>query len=131
MDAATLRATWNFPTRIRFGPGRISELAEACRELGIGRPLLVTDQGLKQSEIVATAIEVNESAGLATGIFAEVQGNPVESNVHAGVEAFKSGGHDGVIAFGGGSAIDTAKNIALMAGQSRPLFDFVDEGENN
>ncbi len=125
-----LTLTWNFPTSVRFGPGRIAELAEACRELGMARPLLVTDRGLVQSDIVARAMAVNQAAGLPTGLFAEVQGNPVESNVHDGVEAFKAGGHDGVVAFGGGSALDTGKNIALMAGQSRPLFDFVDEGDN-
>ncbi|MDP6708104.1 MAG: iron-containing alcohol dehydrogenase [Alphaproteobacteria bacterium] len=130
MVDANLTLTWNFPTSVRFGPGRISELAEACRELGMERPLLVTDRGLKQSEIVARAMAVTEAAGLPTGLFAEVQGNPVARNVGDGVAAFKAGRHDGVVAFGGGSAIDTAKNIALMAGQQRPIFDFVDEGDN-
>ena len=125
-----LRLTWNFPTSVRFGAGRIAELAEACRELGMTKPLLVTDEGLKQSEIVARALDVNAASALPTGLFAEVQGNPVAGNVYSGIDAFKAGAHDGVIAFGGGSAIDTAKNIALAACQSRPLFDFVDEADN-
>jgi len=128
--AAQLTATWNYPTNVRFGPGRIAELAAACRSLGMQRPLLVTDRGLKQSEIVGRALDVCQQDDLPVGMFAEVQGNPVERNVSDGVTAFRDGGHDGVVAFGGGSAIDTAKNVALMVGQSRPLLDFVDEGEN-
>ena len=130
MAAAQLTATWNYPTNVRFGPGRIAELAAACRSLGMQRPLLVTDRGLKQSEIVGRALDVCQQDDLPVGMFAEVQGNPVERNVSDGVTAFRDGGHDGVVAFGGGSAIDTAKNVALMVGQSRPLLDFVDEGEN-
>lgn len=125
-----LRADWSYPTAVRFGAGRIAELADACRELGMTRPLFVTDRGLAQAAMVHAAIDANNDAGLPTALFAEVQGNPVESNVYDGVAAFKAGGHDGVIAFGGGSALDAAKNIALMVGQHRPLWDFVDEGDN-
>src|SRR4029453_16110857 len=66
------------------------------------------------------------AAGQHCGAFCDLQGNPVEANVSAGVTAFRSGGHDGVIAFGGGSALDTGKAVALMVGQSRPLWDFED-----
>lgn len=125
-----ISVNWNFPTSVRFGPDRIAELPAACRELGMSRPLLVTDPGLAGLPMVAEAVARNEADGLPTAVFSQVHGNPLESDVAAGVQAFKTGGHDGVVAFGGGSAMDTGKNIALMAGQSRPLFDFVDEGDN-
>ncbi len=120
------RGDWNYPTAIRFGAGRVAELAQACRELGMRRPLLVTDPGLAALPMIAEAIAANEAAGLRTGLFSEVQGNPVEANVSAGVAAFRGGGHDGVIAFGGGSALDAGKAIALMVGQRRPIWDFED-----
>jgi alcohol dehydrogenase class IV len=122
----TLRGNWNYPTSIRFGAGRIVELPEHCRALGIERPLLVTDAGLAGLPMVARALELCRNAGLGGDLYAEVQPNPVEANVTAGVTAFRAGRHDGVIAFGGGSAIDTAKAIALMVGQARPIWDFED-----
>jgi len=117
---------WNFPTPIRFGPGRIGELADACRELGMSKPLLVTDSGLADSDIVRRSVAVCEDAGLPCAVFSKVQGNPVEDNVTEGVHIFRQGGHDGVIAFGGGSGLDAAKAIALMVGQERPIWDFED-----
>ncbi|MFO1351118.1 MAG: iron-containing alcohol dehydrogenase [Gammaproteobacteria bacterium] len=122
----TLRGNWNYPTSIRFGAGRIAELPAACQELGMKRPLLITDPGLAQLPMVQHAIQRCADAGLRCGLFAEVQGNPIEANVSAGLKAFKNGGHDGVIAFGGGSGLDAAKTVALMVGQTRPLWDFED-----
>jgi alcohol dehydrogenase class IV len=122
----TLRANWNYPTSIKFGAGRIVELPDHCRALGMQRPLLVTDAGLAPLPMVATALLRCREAGLACELFADVQPNPVEANVTAGVMAYRAGRHDGVIAFGGGSALDTAKAIALMVGQTRPLWDFED-----
>ena len=121
-----LKGNWNYPTSIRFGAGRIRELPDACRSLGMKRPLLVTDTGLAALPIVAQVAEVCRAAGMPCAIFSEVQANPVEGNVNAGVATYKAGGHDGVIAFGGGSALDAAKAIALMVGQKRPLWDFED-----
>jgi hypothetical protein len=129
MDATTLRGNWNYPTAVRFGVGRVAELPTACRELGMKKPLLVTDPVLAGLPVVAEAVAINDKAGLRTGIFADVKPNPVGKNVEAGVAAYKSGGHDGVIAFGGGSALDAAKAIAMMVGQTRPLWDFEDVGD--
>jgi alcohol dehydrogenase class IV len=121
-----LRGNWNYPTAIRFGAGRIVELPEACRSLGMQRPLLVTDPGLAVLPMVARAVALCRKAGLHCAVFSDVQPNPVEANVTHGVAAYRAGGHDGVIAFGGGSALDAAKAIALMVGQKRPLWDFED-----
>ncbi|HMB48421.1 MAG TPA: iron-containing alcohol dehydrogenase [Afifellaceae bacterium] len=124
----TLTANWSFPTTVRFGAGRISELAEACTAAGITKPLLVTDAGLVKLEITAQAMAVLSSAGLAPGLFSDVQPNPIGANLEAGVAAFNEDGHDGVVAFGGGSGLDLGKLIAFMAGQTRPVWDFEDIG---
>jgi len=121
-----LSANWNYPTSIRFGAGRIRELPEACSVLGIEDPLIVTDPGLAQLPMVERAVETLVSARRGVRVFVDVQGNPVAANVTAGVAVFHEGGHDGVIAFGGGSALDAGKAIALMVGQRRPLWDFED-----
>jgi alcohol dehydrogenase class IV len=115
---------WNYPTRIWFGVGRIAELPAACAEAGIRRPLLVTDPGLKQMKMVQDA-----AAAIGAPVFAELKGNPVEKNVTDGLAAFRQGGHDGIVAMGGGSALDTGKVIAFMAGQRRPIWDFEDVGD--
>ena len=122
----TLTGNWHYPTSIRFGPDRIRELAQTCREFGLERPLLVTDPGLAAMPMVADAARLCRDAGLACEVFADVRANPVESNVAEGVRAWRDGGHDGVIGFGGGSALDAAKAVALMSGQTRPLWDFED-----
>lgn len=119
------KANWNYPTTIWTGPGRVAELPAACKRLGIAKPLLVTDKGLAASAMVQQAL-----AATGAALFADVRGNPTGGNVAAGVAALKAGGHDGVIAFGGGSGLDAAKAIALMARQTRPLFDFEDVGDN-
>lgn len=120
------RGNWNYPTLIRFGAGRISELPAACRQLGMRNPLLVTDPGLASLPMVQHAVAQVRNAGLGCATFSNVQPNPVEANVSQGVETFRLGQHDGVIAFGGGSALDAGKAIALMVGQTRPLWDFED-----
>ncbi|HEX9448926.1 MAG TPA: iron-containing alcohol dehydrogenase [Dongiaceae bacterium] len=129
IDAAALRGNWNYPTSVKFGCGRIAELADHCKALGMKRPLLITDPGLAGLPMIKAAIDRNNAAGLPTGLFSQIQGNPTGKNVDDGVKAFKEGGHDGVIAFGGGSALDAAKAVALMAGQKRPLWDFEDIGD--
>ncbi len=124
-----LTANWSFPTAIRFGPGRIAELPEALRMAGIARPLFVTDPGLARLPVVGRALAILTEANIAHGVFSEVKPNPVEANLTAGVSAFATGGHDGVIAFGGGSALDLGKLIAFQAGQTRPVWDFEDVGD--
>jgi alcohol dehydrogenase class IV len=130
VDPASLRGSWNYPTAMLFGVGCIRNLARACRDLGMSRPLLVTDPGLAGLAMVRNALAANEAEGLPTGLFSEVKPNPVGRNVDEGVAAYAAGGHDGVIAFGGGSALDAAKAIAFMSGQTRPIWDFEDVGDN-
>ncbi|MEE8453681.1 MAG: iron-containing alcohol dehydrogenase, partial [Limibaculum sp.] len=122
-------ANWSYPTSIRFGAGRISELPEAVRAAGIARPLLVTDKALATLPITQSALDLLDGAGLKPGLFAEVQSNPTDTNLAAGVEAFREGGHDGVVAFGGGSGLDLGKCVAFMQGQTRPVWDFEDVGD--
>jgi alcohol dehydrogenase class IV len=124
--STNLSGNWNYPTAIRFGAGRIRELPDACKALDMQRPLLITDSGLAKAAMVSAAVQACNDAGLTCSLFAGVQGNPVEANVNAGVEVYKHGAHDGVIAFGGGSGLDAAKAVAFQAGQSRPLWDFED-----
>ncbi|WP_456390020.1 iron-containing alcohol dehydrogenase [Profundibacter sp.] len=120
---------WSYPTAMRFGAGRIAEIADACTAAGMGRPLLVTDKGLASLNITTYTLDLMEAAGLGRAMFSEVDANPTEKNLDAGIIAFRSGGHDGVIAFGGGSALDLGKMIAFQAGQTRPIWDFEDVGD--
>lgn len=124
-----LKGNWNYPTSIRFGAGRISELPAVCQQAGITRPLLVTDPGLAKLPMVPAAMKSCADAGLKIAVFSDLQGNPVAKNVTDGLKALRDGVHDGVIAFGGGSALDTGKAIAFMAGQKRPMWDFEDIGD--
>jgi alcohol dehydrogenase len=122
-------ANWSYPTAIKFGPGRIAELGAACAQAGIARPLLVTDRGLASMAITTRALDILEAAGLGRALFAEVDANPTEVNLAAGLKAYRAGGHDGVVAFGGGSGLDLGKMVAFMSGQTRPLWDFEDVGD--
>ncbi|MCK0151560.1 iron-containing alcohol dehydrogenase [Marivita sp. S6314] len=125
----SLTANWSYPTAIRFGAGRMSEIAEACIAANITKPLLVTDRGLANMDITTKTLDLIEQAGLGRAIFADVDPNPNEKNVEDGLKVYREGGFDGVIAFGGGSGLDLAKTLAFMAGQSRPLWDFEDIGD--
>lgn len=124
-----LVANWSYPTAIRFGAGRISELAEACAAAGIKNPLLVTDKGLAGLPVTQSTLDLMAAAGLGRAMFSEVDPNPNEKNAEAGLAVYRAGGHDGVIAFGGGSGLDLGKVIAFMSGQARPLWDFEDIGD--
>jgi alcohol dehydrogenase class IV len=125
----TYRSNWSYPTSIRFGAGRLAELPEACLQAGISRPLLVTDRVLATLPITARALDILDAAGLGRALFSDVAPNPTEVHLAAGVAAYRSGGHDGVVAFGGGSGLDLGKLVAFMAGQIRPVWDFEDIGD--
>jgi alcohol dehydrogenase class IV len=127
--AVQITVAWNYPTRVITGAGRIAELPGACRAYGIARPLLVTDRGLAETDLIAGISRRVRDAGIPLGVFSDVRGNPTESNLQAGISAFKAGGYDGVIAVGGGSALDVGKCVAFMVAQSRPVWDFEDVGD--
>ena len=120
---------FNYPTALKFGAGRVKELADHCKANGMQRPLFVTDPGLAAMPMVKTIIDDVRDAGLAIAMFSDVRPNPVEANIIEGVKAYKAGGHDGVVAFGGGSGLDVGKMIALMHGQSISVFDLEDVGD--
>ncbi len=130
IDPKSLTADWSFPTEIHIGPGRLREVPALCREKGISRPLIVTDPGLAGLPMVARLQAMLADASLDAGLFADLQSNPKDTEIAAGVLVFREGGHDGVIAIGGGSALDAGKAIAFQAGQPRPLADFEDVGDN-
>ena len=125
------KMNWSYPTAIKFGVGRITELADQCKVVGLKRPLLVTDRALAALPITAQALDVLEAAGLGRGVFSGVDANPTEANMVAGIAAYRAGNHDGVVAFGGGSALDLGKMVALMAGQKPGLsvWDLEDVGD--
>lgn len=123
------RANWSYPTAIKFGQGRISELGDHCKAVGMKRPLFVTDKGLASMAITKNALDIIEAAGLGRAVFSDVDPNPNDHNLAAGLTVYKAGGHDGVVAFGGGSALDLGKLIAFMSGQKRKIWDFEDIGD--
>ena len=124
-----LVSKWNYPTTVRFGAGRIKELPEVLSATGMSNPLFVTDPGLARLPVVAATLKLLADAKVKHGVFSDVKPNPGESNLYAGIEVFKEDGHDGVIAFGGGSALDLGKLIAFQARQTRPVWDFEDIGD--
>lgn len=125
----TLTANWSYPTTVKFGPGRIRELGEACLSLGVKNPLLVTDKVLAQLDITQKALAILKSSGFESSVFFDVDPNPNETNLEAALVVYNDGNHDAVIAFGGGSAVDLGKMVAFMSGQSRQIWDFEDIGD--
>jgi alcohol dehydrogenase class IV len=126
----TYSANWNYPTNVKVGAGRIKELAGLCQGLGMHAPLLITDPGISALPMLQKVVDEVKTAGLRCGLFSAIKANPTGENVQDGVDFYKTHGHDGVIAFGGGSALDAAKAVALMVGQDRPIWDFEDIGDN-
>lgn len=122
-------ANWSYPTLIKFGPGRIQELAHLCRQVGLTKPLLVTDKALASLPITRQALDLLQEGGLGRAVFSEVDPNPNEGNMAAGIAVYNAGGHDGVICFGGGSALDLGKMIALMHAQTVSVWDLEDVGD--
>ena len=121
---------WNYPTTMWVGENRIKDLAIACKSLSISKPLFVTDSRLSKSDIVLNTLKILKDNNLSVGLFSNLVGNPTGTNVNEGVNYYKKTNCNGVIAFGGGSALDVGKAIAFMSGQSLPLWDFEDVGDN-
>ena len=129
-EIKSLNANWNYPTDIRFGIGRINELTEVCKSLGISHPMLVTDAGLAKLDMVKKIISDCNSKGIELELFSEVKPNPTGENINKGVKKFKKMACDGVVAFGGGSGLDAGKAIALMVGQKEHIWEYEDIGDN-
>ncbi len=121
---------WNYPTSIWAGENRIKDLSAACKQLNINKPLLVTDNGLAKSKIILNTLTMLKNEKLPVEIYSNVVGNPTGTNVNEGVDFYKKNKCDGVIAFGGGSGLDVGKAIAFMSGQTLPIWDFEDVGDN-
>jgi len=123
------RFQWNYPTTVWGGPGRAADLHQACSQAGIQHPLLVTDSGLASHPMIQQALDRLKTFAPTTRCFSNVKSNPTAQSVTEGLAAYHSGNHDGVVAIGGGSALDAGKAIAFMAGQTRPIWDFEDIGD--
>jgi len=121
---------WNYPTAVWFGHGRVADIVLACEQAGINCPLVVTDEALVQLPIMEDLLAPLKAQGITYSLYSDVQPNPTGENVEAGVDAYRRDSCDGVIAFGGGSALDAGKTIAFMSGQSLPLWDFEDIGDH-
>lgn len=124
-----LSARWSYPTTIHAGAGKIADLGKHTAAVGMKRPLVVTDKGLANMAFIGAALAALRKAGMAPEVFSDVQGNPTDLNLAAGIAAFRKGAHDGVIVIGGGSAMDVGKLVALMEGQSIPVWDLEDIGD--
>ena len=121
---------WNYPTTIWVGENRIDDLGNACNQLNIKSPLLVTDGGLAKTQMVLNILEKLKNEGFKVSIFSKVVGNPTGTNVEEGVKIYNKDICDGVIAFGGGSGLDVGKAVAFMSGQTLSIWDFEDVGDN-
>ena len=125
-----MNANWNYPTAIRVGSDRLSEIGDCCLSLNMGNPLLITDPGIKDFPFIKEAVDSCKASGLDCDVFSDVQPNPTGTNIEQGVTAFNSGRHDCVIAIGCGSALDAGKAIALMARQGISIWELEDVGDN-
>ena len=124
-----MKINWNYPTSVWVGEDRIKDLSQACKNLKISSPLLVTDKDLINLDMVKNVISEIKKNFNNLSIFSNFSGNPNGENVEKGVSEFRKNKCDGVIAFGGGSGLDVGKAIAFMSGQSRPIWDFEDIGD--
>ena len=124
-----MKFNWNYPTTVWVGKNRIDDLPDACESLKIINPLFVTDKDLIELRFIKNIISNLKKKFSQFNIFSNFTGNPVGENIEEGVEVFKKSNSDGVIAIGGGSALDVGKAIAFMSGQNRPIWDFEDIGD--
>jgi alcohol dehydrogenase class IV len=120
---------WNYPTTMWVGENRIEDLSLACKELNISNPLFVTDKDLVSLPMTLKIITNLKNSFGKLDIFSDFTGNPTGKNIIEGVKIYNNNSCDGVIAFGGGSALDVGKAIAFMCGQTRPIWDFEDIGD--
>ncbi len=125
-----MEGNWHYPVEILFGTGKLSELAKSVQHQGFKRPLLVIDPFLLNNSTIQEMLVQLRAEVEALTIFQGIIPNPTGESIEDGVRCFRESQADGVIAIGGGSALDTAKTIALMGKQCRPLWDFIDEGDN-
>ena len=124
-----LSGNWSYPTQILFGNGRVKELSDLLKSNGLKRPLFVTDKGLMSQNITKVTLNHIVKNGFEYSLFSNVDPNPNELNLKDGLQVFREGNYDSVIAFGGGSALDLGKMIAFMCGQVREIWDFEDIGD--
>jgi len=124
------KTNWNYPTTMWVGQDRIKDLSIACKNLNINKPLLVTDKGLADSDIIQNSLSNLKQNSFEVILYSNVVGNPTGTNVNEGVEIYRKNNCDGVIAFGGGSGLDVGKAVAFMSGQDLPIWDFEDVGDN-
>ena len=124
-----MSVNWNYPTTVWIGENRIDDLSLACKELNILNPLFVTDKDLVSLPMTVEIITNLKNSFSKLDIFSDFTGNPTGKNITEGVKIYNNNSCDGVIAFGGGSALDVGKAIAFMCGQKRPIWDFEDVGD--
>src|SRR5947207_1936057 len=119
----TLR-TYQSPTRLVQRLGAIAELGREASRLGIRRPLLVTDAGVKAAGLLEVALEALRSSDVEPVVFDKVRANPGVELVDAGAKEYRAQGCDGLVAIGGGSSMDTAKGIGVVAVHDGSIVDY-------
>ena len=129
-DQAPPKGNFNYPATYRIGCGRIAELAVACGDVGIFRPLVVTDPGVANLPWFSRVLESLRVPSLDYGVFSDVHENPRPTDVERGVEIYREGRRDGIILVGGGSPMDVGKCIALVVDNPGTVLDYEDVGDN-
>ena len=124
-----MKSNWNYPTNVWVGEGRSLDLIEACNVSKVRKPLFVTDKDLVSLPMTLEIIANLKNSFGKIDVFSDFTGNPKGKNITDGVKIYNNNSCDGVIAFGGGSALDVGKAIAFMCGQTRPIWDFEDIGD--
>ena len=115
---------WEFPIPIAYGPGRLNDIAEFCKKSEISKPLIITDKGSKELPFISRLAGLLESASIQNNLFYGISPNPRDDEINAGCNAYLRGNHDGIIAIGGGSALDGAKAIGMTVNSGVNLWDF-------
>ncbi|MFL2766558.1 MAG: iron-containing alcohol dehydrogenase [Paracoccaceae bacterium] len=115
---------WGFPIPIAYGPGRLNEIGEFCRKFKVSNPLIVTDKGSKELPFVSRLATLLENSSIKSKLFYGISPNPRDDEIKAGCISYHKGSHDGIIAIGGGSALDGAKAIGMTVNSGVSLWDF-------